>query len=353
MKRGLASPRVHSALPITRRRRDQLAVFRMMGGRANATLATPLSSCADDDSLCARVAFAGRSGRSHDVQGACPVGAVSAEQYLRGLAHRCASLDANPQIQRGGSNRSSRSLWTWRSRRARIAFGALLSDRSRHTPWPLRPRRSRSASVPLWSLRPRWASASGITFWALQAGQPSRSGISLQALWPLWTWGSRSPDDARVTLRSLWPANSAIALRPTRSRRPWITFCSLRSRGSGVALRSLQPRRPHCSRLSLLAVRTDYANRTSFAGGTLRPDGAGVTCIAFRARRARRSCVASGTSKSLRSSGSGIPFRSQRPHRSHRSNLAHGARRSSDPRRPCSSGLPSITLLSLCARGQR
>jgi hypothetical protein len=48
----------------------------------------PLSSCADDDSLCAWVAFAGRSGRSHDVQSADPVGAVSAEQYLVGLAHR-------------------------------------------------------------------------------------------------------------------------------------------------------------------------------------------------------------------------------------------------------------------------
>jgi hypothetical protein len=56
----------------------------------------PLSSCADDDSLCAWVAIAGRSGRSHDVQSTYPVDAVSAEQYLRGLAHRCASLDADP-----------------------------------------------------------------------------------------------------------------------------------------------------------------------------------------------------------------------------------------------------------------
>lgn len=59
----------------------------------------PLSSCADDDSLCAWVAIADCSGRSHDVQGAYPIDAVSAEQYLRGLAHRCALLDADPQIQ--------------------------------------------------------------------------------------------------------------------------------------------------------------------------------------------------------------------------------------------------------------
>jgi hypothetical protein len=56
----------------------------------------PLSSCADHDSLCARIAFAGRSGRSHDVQGAYPIDAVSAEQNFIGLAHRRASLDTDP-----------------------------------------------------------------------------------------------------------------------------------------------------------------------------------------------------------------------------------------------------------------
>ena len=138
-----------------------------------------------------------------------------------------------------------------------------------------------------------------------------------------------------------------IALLPSRSRWPRITFSALRARGSGVALRSLQPRRPHRSRLSLPAVRTDYANWTSIAGGTLRPGGAGVTRIAFR------SCVALGTSKSSRSAGSGIPLRSEWPHRSDGSSFANEARRSGDPRRPCSSSLPSIALLSLCARGQR
>jgi hypothetical protein len=44
------------------------------------------------------------------VQGAYPVDAVSADQYLRGLAHGSASLDANPQIQRGRPSWSSRSL---------------------------------------------------------------------------------------------------------------------------------------------------------------------------------------------------------------------------------------------------
>jgi hypothetical protein len=81
----------------------------------------PLSSCADDDSPCAWVAFAGRSGRSQDVQSAYPIDAVSAEQYFIGFAHCCASLDPDPQIQRGRSSWSSRSLWTWRSRSARIA----------------------------------------------------------------------------------------------------------------------------------------------------------------------------------------------------------------------------------------
>jgi hypothetical protein len=144
-----------------------------------------------------------------------------------------------------------------------------------------------------------------------------------------------------------------IALRPSRSRWPRITFRALPARGSGVALRSLQPRRPHRTRLSLLAVRTDYANWTGVAGGTLRPGGAGVTCIAFRSRRARGSGVASGTSKSFMSSGSGIPLRSKWPYWSDGSSFANEARRSGDPRRPCSSSLPSIALLSLCARGQR
>jgi hypothetical protein len=58
-----------------------------------------LSSRADDDSLCARVAFAGCSGRSHNVQNAYRVGAVGAEQYLCGLAHRFALLDVDPDIQ--------------------------------------------------------------------------------------------------------------------------------------------------------------------------------------------------------------------------------------------------------------
>jgi hypothetical protein len=138
------------------------------------------------------------------------------------------------------------------------------------------------------------------------------------------------------------------------SRWPRITFRALRARGSGVvALRSLQPRRPHRSRLSLLAVRTDYADWTGVAGGTLRPGGASVTRIAFRSRRARGSCVASGTSKSFRSSGSGIPLRSKWPYWSDGSSFVNEARRSGDPRRPCSSSLPSIALLSLCARGQR
>jgi hypothetical protein len=105
----------------------------------------PLSSCADDDSLCARVAIAGCSGRSHDVQGAYPIDAVSADQYLRGLAHGCASLDANPQIQRGRPSWSSRPLQARRPRNARIAFGALRSNRSRPTPQSLRPGWSSSA----------------------------------------------------------------------------------------------------------------------------------------------------------------------------------------------------------------
>jgi len=130
----------------------------------------PLSSCADDDSLCAWVAIASCSGRSRDVQGAYPIDAVSAEQYLRGLAHRCASLDADPQIQRGRPSWSSRSRRTRRPRNARIAFGALRSNRSRHTPQSLRPGRSRSAQIPLESLWPCRASGAGIALWALQAG---------------------------------------------------------------------------------------------------------------------------------------------------------------------------------------
>ena len=105
----------------------------------------PLPSCADDNSLCAWVAIAGCSGRSHDVQGAYPVDAVSAEQYLRGLAHRSASLDADPQIQRGRPSWSSRSLQARRPRNARIALGALRSSRSRPTPQSLRPGWSSSA----------------------------------------------------------------------------------------------------------------------------------------------------------------------------------------------------------------
>ena len=105
----------------------------------------PLSSCADDDSLCAWVAIAGCSGRSHDVQSTYPVDAVSAEQYLIGLAHRCAWLDADPQIQRGRPRWSSRSLQARRPRNARIAFGALRSNRSRPTPQSLRPGWSSSA----------------------------------------------------------------------------------------------------------------------------------------------------------------------------------------------------------------
>src|SRR5580704_5278612 len=113
------------------------------------------------------------------------------------------------------------------------------------------------------------------------------SGISLRTWKPQGTRGSRSPDRARVTLRSLRPGDSVIALRPSRSRWPRITFRALPARGSGVALRSLQPRRPHRTRLSLLAVRTDDANWTGVAGGTLRSGGAGVTRIAFRSRRDR------------------------------------------------------------------
>jgi hypothetical protein len=49
----------------------------------------------------------------------------------------------------------------------------------------------------------------------------------------------------------------------------------------------------------------------------------------------------------------GSPFGPSGPHWSDGSSFAHEAWRSGDPRRPCSSSLPSIALLSLCARGQR
>ena len=79
------------------RRLAPLSLNRMKMLRANDRFA--LSSRADDDSLCALVAFAGCSGRSHNVQNAYPVGAVGAEQYLCGLAHRFALFDVDPDIQ--------------------------------------------------------------------------------------------------------------------------------------------------------------------------------------------------------------------------------------------------------------
>ena len=138
------------------RRLDPLSLNHVRMLRANDRFV--LSSRADDDSLCARVAFAGCSGRSHNVQNAYPVGAVGAEQYLCGLAHRFAFLDVDPDIQRGRPYWSSRSLRARRPGNARIAFGALGSDGSQRTTWSRRAR----WSIALESLGPRRASGSDI-----------------------------------------------------------------------------------------------------------------------------------------------------------------------------------------------
>jgi hypothetical protein len=114
--------------------------------------------------------------------------AVSAEQYLRGLAHRCASLDADPQIQRGRPSWSSRTLRTRKPRDAGIASGPWgpIGPGTPRDPWAPDGPAPRSLLGPCGPAGPR--------------APASPFGPCRPATWKPrgTTRGSRSPDRARV-----------------------------------------------------------------------------------------------------------------------------------------------------------
>jgi hypothetical protein len=133
--------------------------------------------------------------------------------------------------------------------------------------------------------------------------QPSRSGISLRTWKPQGTAGSRSPDRARVTLRSLRPGDSVIALRPSRSGWPRITFAPCGPRVPVSPFGPSGPGGPIAPGSPFWPSEPITPIGPASPAGPCGPAGPASPASPFRARR---SCVASGTSNSFRSSGSGI-----------------------------------------------